>query len=131
MEAAGSSLVFALSLLFVSGVVQSIQRSVASGQLHRNGMLGIRTKVTMSSEEAWLAGHLAALPWTRAGARVGYAGAAVTAVIATGQLVAGTGTPFLLLVPGVALAALVVLLLIGTGKANAAGRAANVSRSEG
>ncbi|MER7077422.1 SdpI/YhfL protein family protein [Saccharopolyspora kobensis] len=130
MEAAGSSLVLALGLVLISGVVHGIQRSVARGNLKRNGMLGIRTKVTMSSDEAWEAGHLAARPWTRAGVWVGCSSAAVTAVIATGQLIAGTGSPILLLLPAAGLVVVVVLLLLGTRDANAAGRAAKVSRSE-
>lgn len=128
MEAAGNSLVLALSLVFMSGVVHGIQRSAASGKLSRNGMVGIRTKVTMSSDEAWVAGHLAARPWTRAAVWVGYAAAAVTAVIAIGQLVAGTGSPFLLLVPGIGLAVVVALMLFSVRDANAAGRAANDQR---
>lgn len=115
----------------MSGVVHGMQRSVASGKLTRNGMIGIRTKVTMSSDEAWLAGHLAARRWTRAAVRVGYSAAAVTAVIAIAQLVAGTGSPFLLLVPGAGLVVVVVLLLFGVRDANAAGRAANAGGSEG
>ncbi|RKT82830.1 SdpI/YhfL protein family protein [Saccharopolyspora antimicrobica] len=130
MEAAGNSLVLALGLVLMSGVVHGIQRSVASGNLKRNGMLGIRTKVTMSSDEAWEAGHLAAWPWTRAGVWVGYSSAAVTAMIATGQLIAGTGSPLLLLLPAAGLVVVVVLMLLGTRDANAAGRAANVGRNE-
>ncbi|KAA5828706.1 SdpI family protein [Saccharopolyspora hirsuta] len=130
MAAAGNSLVLSLSLVFLSGVVHAIQRSIASGKLQRNGMLGIRTKVTMSSEEAWLAGHLAAWPWTRAGAWVGYSAAAVTAAIASWQLVSGAGSPVLLLLPGAALVVVIALVLIGTRKANVAGRAANARESE-
>ncbi|WP_186315317.1 SdpI family protein [Curtobacterium sp. BH-2-1-1] len=36
----------------------------ANGQLGRNDLAGIRTRVTMSSDEAWRTGHRAALPPT-------------------------------------------------------------------
>lgn len=36
-------------------------RRAATGQLGRNDLAGIRTRVTMSSDEAWRTGHRAAL----------------------------------------------------------------------
>jgi hypothetical protein len=46
-------------------LVHAVTRAAARGSLARNGLAGIRTRRTTSSDAAWLAGHAAALPWTR------------------------------------------------------------------
>lgn len=56
-------------VVLVSVVCIATTRAAASGSLGRNGGAGIRTKKTLASDAAWVAGHQAALPiiqWTGA-----------------------------------------------------------------
>jgi len=49
-----------------------IHRQVLAGTLRNNGVIGIRTKATRSSETAWQAGHSAAVPMMRVAYRLAY-----------------------------------------------------------
>ncbi len=51
--------------LVVLGVILAVTRMGASGELGRNGAVGIRIRATRRSDEAWRAGHAAALPVAR------------------------------------------------------------------
>ena len=80
-----------LMLLFVlvllSGVCISMTRQAADGQMGRNGLVGIRTRHTQGSDEAWTAGHAAALPLLRPmwpAAAVGVVAAVTVQVLAGG-----------------------------------------------
>lgn len=69
-------------LMFGAGVlVQRVAKRTASGELGRNGWAGIRTKATMSSDEAWLTAHQAGLARTVIGGRILAASGAVAAVL--------------------------------------------------
>lgn len=46
----------------ISMLAVAVSRAAASGSLTRNGFIGIRMASTMSSDEAWTAGHRAAVP---------------------------------------------------------------------
>lgn len=61
---------FALSIEIVGAVLVTwLTWRAASGTLARNGLAGVRTRVTMSSDDAWRIGHRAALcPTAVAGA---------------------------------------------------------------
>jgi hypothetical protein len=50
----------ALLLIAVDVVIIATTRRAASGRLARNQWVGIRTPSTMSSDQAWVAGHQAA-----------------------------------------------------------------------
>lgn len=50
-----------VGLLMCAAVIYGLTASAAQGSTARNGAFGIRTKATMASDEAWLAGHRAAL----------------------------------------------------------------------
>lgn len=49
------------ALLLLSGVCVSMTRRAAQGSIGRNAAVGIRTRHTQASDEAWVAGHEAAL----------------------------------------------------------------------
>lgn len=49
-------------LLFLSGILFYVTRSASKGEIPLNSEVGIRTKWTKSSPEAWIAAHKAALP---------------------------------------------------------------------
>ncbi|MEM7338392.1 MAG: SdpI family protein [Actinomycetota bacterium] len=52
------SIVFTAAVLVAAGIgVYVIAARTASGRIGRNNYAGIRTPATMSSDEAWLAGH--------------------------------------------------------------------------
>ncbi|WP_316292067.1 SdpI family protein, partial [Clavibacter michiganensis] len=55
------ALLLAVAALLILGTTQL----AAWGLLKRNGWIGIRTRPLMASDEAWRAGHVAALPALR------------------------------------------------------------------
>lgn len=55
------ALLLAVAALLILGTAQL----AAWGLLKRNGWIGIRTRPLMASDEAWRAGHVAALPALR------------------------------------------------------------------
>lgn len=122
MEAIGGFVSFALGMLFLAGMIHYTRSAAMRGDLERNVGIGIKTKVTRSSDAAWKAGHLAAGPWLMAAAWTGYLGGSVTAVLAFVQALSETVFPLALVIPGAALVAMVVLLVLGANRANQAGR---------
>ncbi|WAP51475.1 SdpI family protein [Arthrobacter sp. ATA002] len=86
-------------LVFLPGLCVGVTRQAADGLIGMNGSAGIRTRHTKASEEAWTAGHRAALPvlknmWLVAGA--GVLGAVAVQMAAGGGW--GIGAAFLALV---------------------------------
>jgi uncharacterized membrane protein len=55
----------AFGLLTIALVVGVMVHQIRAATLSRNGVFGIRTPQTQASEEAWQAGHLAAVPLLR------------------------------------------------------------------
>lgn len=90
MDAAGAVL-SVVTLGLVGLLVWFMVRQASLGRLAPNGLLGIRTRATMSSPESWTAGHTAALPWT---ARSVCAGLAVS-LVGVILTVTGGGHPVL------------------------------------
>lgn len=72
----------AVGLVIASGVSFYVTRQAAAGHVEVNEVMGIRTKLTKSSQAAWLLGHQAALP--AMGSMVRW-----TAVLAVASVVAG------------------------------------------
>ena len=64
LEAIVTAGVWAVIPVFVTLVLVVVASRAANGRLARNQWIGIRTRSTMSSDQAWVAGHRAALRLT-------------------------------------------------------------------
>lgn len=124
MEAAGGLLTSAVGLVLVAGIMHFTRSAAANGSLERNSVIGIRTKVTNSSDSAWNAGHRAAGPRILVSSWIGYFFGLLSVVIAFVQLAAGAGNAVSMVIPAAGYAGLVIFLLIAAKKANEAGRKA-------
>ncbi len=108
-----------LTLVFLPAVCLFVTRQAAEGLIGRNVAAGIRTRHTQASDEAWAAGHKAALPALRKMMPVACIGM-ITALTAQ-VLVGGQAGP---LIAFAALIAQTVVLFHSTALANAAARTA-------
>lgn len=77
-----AALSLAWTLLLLGVVFQMMNRQVLEGTLHNNGAFGIRTRATRSSDAAWQAGHLAAVPMVEISYRLAYGWFALVLVLA-------------------------------------------------
>ena len=113
-------LLFALVVLPAMSI--PVVRWAAEDALGRNGSAGIRTRHTKVSDEAWAAGHAAALPVVRKMVPVAAIGLPTALIV---QVLGGgyTGTA----VAAVALICEVVVLLRSAGAANRTARAVTAS----
>jgi hypothetical protein len=120
-----AGLISSIGLLVMAVVLHALEHQVATGTLERNGLVGIRTRATMTSDEAWRAGHSAANPRVRAAAYAGYGFAAV-AIVSGIVLLALDADGWVLAVPLVTAlvgyAASLALLLLAAQAANRAAR---------
>lgn len=106
-------------LIAVSGLsVPYISRRAASGRLKRNHVAGIRIPATMASDEAWVAGHRASLPYADAAGICGVLAGVIAPIFAHAAwwLVIFTGSILLL-----------VATLMGAKKAHDAAQAVDAS----
>ncbi len=120
-------LLLGVTLLLLAVVFQTMNRQVQAGDLSNNGVFGIRTKATRSSDAAWEAGHLAAVPVIRVGYWLAYSWFAMVVVLAIvlQATVKQSPLPFLLAAVG-----LVLVLGVLVRAAVTANRAAKQVRSE-
>ncbi|MGL5830332.1 MAG: SdpI family protein [Angustibacter sp.] len=70
-----------MGTISVSIISHLISKQVISGTLEPNSVIGIRTKHTQSSAEAWARSHRRVGPWLRTAAITGYFGAALSALL--------------------------------------------------
>ncbi len=116
-----------VTLLLLAIVFQTMNRQVQAGDLSNNGVFGIRTKATRSSDAAWQAGHLAAVPAIRVAYRLAYAWFALVLVLAVVLQVTVKQSPLPFVVAAVGL---VIVLGISLRAAVTADRAARQVRSD-
>lgn len=62
---------FMIGLLTVSMTMMGLSSPMKKGQLSRNSLIGIKTRHTLASDQAWRKGHAAAVPWVSLAAWVG------------------------------------------------------------
>lgn len=103
-------------------VVQLVGRGAASGSIDRNSAVGIRTKATQSSDEAWRAGHVAAAPWLSATAITAGGAGVVTLGLSIALLATGRENPAVLVVPLISVLIVLGLLVMSAVTANKAAR---------
>ncbi|WPF65228.1 MULTISPECIES: SdpI family protein [unclassified Corynebacterium] len=78
-----------LGVLTLITVLRATCSAIERGDLPRQSLVGLRTRATQASDEAWEAGHRAALPALRASIASGYVTLALSAVGAVFFLTVG------------------------------------------
>ena len=114
-----------ISLIFLAIIVYATIRAGTGGGLRRNDFIGIRTRWTLASDDAWHAGHKAAhhpmLAACILGACLGTL--AIVAYVAGIATKSGTFTDYsTLALAALGYLSLVTLILVGTARANRAAK---------
>ncbi|MFY2788080.1 SdpI family protein [Rhodococcus sp. MALMAid1271] len=99
------------STLFVLSITVYVTAFVTKGDQEPNWVIGIKTRATKSSKEAWVAGHRAAYPFMMAGATHCLASAVLIAALLL--IDPSPGTAVLVLSGALALGAAVILAMSG------------------
>lgn len=100
-----------------------MRQATRKGDLARNSALGLRTKTTMSSDQAWKAGHKAAEPYFLAIAFVGFV--VTVACLVLPFVVADTDGLYpagMIAAPALGLVLQVLVLIKATSAANGAAK---------
>ena len=106
------------SVVLVAVLCILVTRKAADGTLGRNGSVGIRTRHTQVSDEAWRAGHAAAVPGVN---RAGWIAAATVPLAVAAHVSFGGSSGSLLGLVG--MLGQVLVLLRATRSANQAAQA--------
>ncbi|MCS3493697.1 hypothetical protein M2368_002721 [Arthrobacter sp. JUb119] len=116
MDPAGV-IAFMFGLLSITLVAAFLAPMARDRKLARNAAIGIKTRHTLASDEAWLTGHQQAAPLIAVASMAGWAALACAGVLCVlgqfGFAFAATGAGYL---------AAIALLVISTAKANKAAR---------
>jgi hypothetical protein len=119
----GSTLSTLGALVLVTVLCGDMVRRTAAGTFRRNGIYGLRLASTLASDEAWEAGHRAALPYLKVTGWSGVVMAVITVALVLGFVVSGNGVPeAVVAVPLGALCVQVVGMIVGTVAAGKAAR---------
>ena len=114
----------AASLVGLSLLLGWISHASVHGGLDRNGLIGIRTRATMASDEAWRAGHRAAA--SSVGAAAWTSGVAGLA----GGVLAVAGSELAVALVAAGYAALIGFTVVAAVRAGRAARAAEEDPSD-
>ncbi|WP_225943658.1 SdpI family protein [Nocardiopsis terrae] len=93
-----------------------------SGNLGKNSAVGLRTRITKSSDAAWESGHRAAAPWLLACAYTGYSSSVLTVVFAVVAAVGGFSGVGAMIIPAIGFVAVIIILVVATAIAHRAGK---------
>lgn len=117
-----AALIASIGLVTLSILCLSLSKAATAGSIHRNSAIGIRTRGTNKSDEAWVHGHREAAPVLKA---TGFIIVPLTAVFFISSL-AAEDAPLLALVFGpLAYAAAIGGILWGTAVAHKAAQEIN------
>ncbi len=119
MDPAGA-LMPSIGLIVLSALLHLVRNQAANGQIERNSAIGIRTKQTQRSDDAWLAGHRAASPWLLGTAITGYAAGVMALCVSLAMLASDKTGPAPAVTALAGFVAVISLLILSTIKANAA-----------
>lgn len=100
-----------------------MHQATKTGSISRNSAIGLRTKSTMASDQAWKAGHAAADPYLIAVAIIGVVVivTSVTLPLAVGSE-NGLYPPGIIAAPAIGLSIQITVLIIATIAANSAAK---------
>jgi len=112
-----------IGLLLIGILLIAMSTAMKGDGLTRNRAVGIRTRATMASDDAWQQGHQAAAPWVLSAGIFGVvmSVAAFTMTWAIGDGMSGVTSGVFVCV---AFGALIALILVSTRVANRAARQA-------
>lgn len=116
-------LIVGAALFGVAGAAFSVVHASIRRGLPRNSSLGIKTRATLASDEAWRAGHDAARPWLRSSALTAYTASVVCGAVALISQSPSEGVVALVMLSG--FAALITVLICAGVIAERAARSAS------
>lgn len=110
----------AVGLAMVGPVIYLVTKQASQGSIDVNSAIGIRTRTTKSSQEAWEVAHRAALPWVSVAGLVTTATAAIslTALVLANAANGSEYAPIVVLIAGYV--GLLLLMSIATYVGNRA-----------
>lgn len=118
-EYAITALILAAATLLVAALCTGMRNASRTGQLRRNQFIGVRTRATLSSDEAWELGHNAAEPYLLRASQLGFGSGALTALLAAWSQTSPTVPSWPALALSVAgFAGTIVVLLLGSRAAH-------------
>lgn len=106
--------IFLFDVLLIALMAMWMAKSISKGSLKRNQMVGIRTRATLASDEAWAEGHKASIPHMNAVARIGIAGVLLSLLSLLIRPGDGSLTAVHCAIPIVAFSAQIIILVWGS-----------------